>query len=238
MGYVSVSSVNLSTNKNNIGTNSAVISYAASGVRTQVSPSSQSYSEWLESIEYRWNNGDSGASGSHTYSISSGQKNTITISVTVVATFGYQEYEYVELSPEVPPAEDGSGGSPAVWGWVPGARGSYPDSDSASASIDVYAKPEKFDWGISTGEIICSSGGLSAAKTRGFATHVGQYKSWDTQSDKYGQYDYLAAKSGDVITASWYNSCANAVGVSNVTGGANGSLITAERFDALADAVS
>lgn len=110
---------------------------------------------------------------------------------------------------------------------------------SASDSVTVYTKPAAFDWGsgVASGNIIQVSAGLSASKWNTLVARTEQRTNWENQS---GGASYSGAKvsSGELIKASKYNILANALGTSNVIGGANGTLISASIFIALQTAVN
>lgn len=69
-------------------------------------------------------------------------------------------------------------------------------------------------------------------------TQLGIWKSWAEQKNKYNTGNDLRVQSNTPIKAEWYNKCANACGAGTVNGGANGTVITADHFKALAQKVT
>jgi hypothetical protein len=83
--------------------------------------------------------------------------------------------------------------------------------------------------------IICSPAGLTAAKVELWCDHCEKYLSWKSQTDRAGAANGCKVNSGDLITADWYNKCADLCGVPHVERNA---LITANLFRALGAAIS
>lgn len=110
---------------------------------------------------------------------------------------------------------------------------------SASDSVVVYTKPAAFDWGsgVASDKTIQVSAGLSASKWNTLVTRTEQRTNWKNQSGG-ASYSGANVSSGELIKASKYNILANALGTSNVTGGENGTLISASIFIALQTAVN
>ena len=120
-------------------------------------------------------------------------------------------------------------------------------SISETVTLTVYTSPGPFtDYNFSSGTIIQSTEGLSTTKVSNWCTHAGKYLSWKDQKDRYDDANYLKVieyfkEEKPIITAAWYNDCAELVGcttrVSNDHSQAN-SLITAQIFKDLGAAIS
>jgi hypothetical protein len=99
-----------------------------------------------------------------------------------------------------------------------------------------FPHPGAFLWyNFAKDTIICSPAGLTAAKVDRWCDHCEKYLSWKSQSDMTGAADGCKVNSGDLITADWYNKCADLCGVPHVERNA---LITADLFRALGAAIS
>lgn len=206
-------------------------------------------------------------SNSYTYAISPGTSYAFNASLTV--SFGVAKYKQVtiykyvnkldkdnnpipELDENGDPKVDENGdpvyeqeikGFPqqAVWdsGWTV--------SDTEDISYNIYTPPTVFtDYNFNKDTIIQSSEGLSTIKVSKWCTHAGKYLSWKDQEDRYNDANYLKVieyfgEEKPVITAAWYNDCAELVGcttrVSNKHNQAD-SLITAQIFKDLGAAIS
>ena len=114
-----------------------------------------------------------------------------------------------------------------------------PDPEPPTPPVEPEVKFEhpgiftEFNFDANT--IICSENGLSAAKVDRWCNHCEKYLSWVSQTDMTDAASHCKVKSGDLITASWYNKCADLCGVSHVEPNA---LITADLFRALGAAIS
>lgn len=117
---------------------------------------------------------------------------------------------------------------------------------TAEDSIIVYTRPGSFtDYNFSADTIIQSPDGLTATKVGNWINHCNKYAHWYNQDAEDVTTATCSATSGSIITAKWYNACANAIptegtgpAVANVTGGVNGTIITADIINALGAAIS
>lgn len=99
-----------------------------------------------------------------------------------------------------------------------------------------FEHPGTFDlFNFAPNVMIESEDGLTAEKVDRWCDHCEKYLSWVSQTDMAGAADNCRVNSGDFITASWYNKCADLCGASHV---AQNDLITAELFKALGAAIS
>ena len=113
---------------------------------------------------------------------------------------------------------------------------SWSESDTEDISYNIYTPPTAFtDYNFSSGTTIQSKEGLSASKVSNWCTHAGKYLSWRDQDNKYGTVN-CNVSSGDLITAEWYNKCADIVDSSLRVN--PGDLITADAFIKLGAAIS
>lgn len=119
---------------------------------------------------------------------------------------------------------------------VPKSDYTYP---TATNSLIFFTKPAEFTWGtgVALGQTIQCESGLSASKWNTLVIRTEQRTNWENQSGG-ASYPGAEVSSGELIKASKYNILADALGVSNVTGGKNGTLISASVFIALQTAVN
>lgn len=209
-----------------------------------------------KNIEYEWDFGSTRASGTHDFSISAGQAKSISASVEVTCTRTITRQsrtntrEWIEGTP--------AQGTPGQEGYVPATPGKWGSwqgwsdaSDTSSSSttytianvstntITVYGRPSEFSWGsgVATDMTIEASSGLTASKWNTLVTRTEQHTNWKNQSGG-ANYSSAEVSSGDLVSASVYNVLANALGVNTVTGGSNGTIITAQVFINLQTAVN
>lgn len=108
-------------------------------------------------------------------------------------------------------------------------------TETASDGLNYWTKPNSFSFNINQGDVITLT--LYASDVVDFGKHVGKYQRWQHQSGSYSDKTYNVS-SGDLITASIYNQIADDVGVEHVSGGSDGTIISASLWDRLAEAVS
>lgn len=260
----------------NVGEKTAHIKYQATGY----SLPSTGYDSWSGSepssgstwtqtrkvysysnLSYSWSFGSTSASGYNDFSISSGQVNTISATVTVFCTKTTSNQERHKTRSWIPGTP--ASGTPGEEGYKPATKGKWgnwsnwstPTTTSTSTathylarrvssnSIQVYAHPSEFDdWkNVKVNSIIESNTGLTAQSWNKLVTKTGQWKSWREQSNYYGNYSSANVSAGELISASKYNILAKALSVSQVTAPTDrttGTLITADVFIALQTAVN
>lgn len=208
-------------------------------------------------IKYKWDFGSTTASGTYNFSITAGQakqisaKVTITCTKTVTRQTRTNTREYIEGTPaEGTPGEEGyKPATPGKWGNWQGWSSPSDLSSSTSThtiasnvstnTITVYGRPLEFSWGsgVATDKTIQVSAGLSATKWNTLVERTEQRTNWKNQSGG-ANYSTAEVSSGNLVRASTYNILANALGVSTVTGGSGGTIITAQVFINLQTAVN
>ena len=138
--------------------------------------------------------------------------------------------------------------------WTEASNGSSSQTGQCEATADtnkedVWTRPGLFTdpdegggWTVSYNDTIQSETGLSAIWTQKWADHMDKIGHWFNQNDTNVAQDCVK-ESGDIITAAWYNLCALKIrdytdgegSCATVTGGANGTLISAAVINALAN---
>lgn len=243
-------SVNLnSPTYSSVGTTYATISCSATGwtypsdAGTTTTGDSKNGSKTTISYSntiWSWSFSDGGSSStkepSHKFTgLSAGKSNTLRGTLSAKCTKSVTKTSWSTSKQEVGKDENGNPIYEEVTTTVgPTTTKTTVNIGSASDSVTVYTQPYAWSFGCKAGDYI--SDYATAENWNELADQVGKYKSWRTQSNKYSSYNTLKVSSGTWITASIYNSMAQACGVSSVT--ANSTLITASLFEALADAVS
>ena len=113
-----------------------------------------------------------------------------------------------------------------------------------SDSITVYTRPGTFsDYNFQQDQTIQDSSGLTATKANNWVSHCNKCSHWYNQNANNTTTSTCSATSGALITAAWYNACVDAINSTKskpakVTGGAEGTLITANCINALGTAIS
>jgi hypothetical protein len=88
--------------------------------------------------------------------------------------------------------------------------------------ITIYTRPGQFSsvdnnfMSIKQGETIQASTGLTAKSVEAWCTHCGKHLSWRDRADRYSAANSCKVSSKDLITAKWYNSCAELCGLIDV----------------------
>lgn len=193
-------------------------------------------------LYYQWNFSSSNASGTVTFSnLKPGQKNDIKTSVTVSCI--EQMTETIEVY-DTEKGEDGedtglkdSENKPI---FKHTAINEYKTTikEEIENSIIVYTHPGTFtDYNFTSDIIICSSNGLTAEKVDNWCKHCGAYLSWKNQSDKYNAAEECKVNSGNIITANWFNSCYEVLGLEGPVESGK-TIITAEIFKQLGAQIS
>lgn len=91
-----------------------------------------------------------------------------------------------------------------------------------SNTITIYTRPGQFSsvdnnfMNIKQGETIQASTGLTAKSVEAWCTHCGKHLSWRDKTDRYNAANSCKVSSKDLITAKWYNSCAELCGLIDV----------------------
>lgn len=267
MSTVSISSAVLTNlGRDNVFLTTANIGYSCSATFVKTADSSSTYSktEYTDgTLSYEWTiNGASfsGASGTAALTgLTPKAINNISGSVTVKCTETISTYSRTDVygDPEPiygEPEEEGEDPPIVGWGeapWIGYSNWVLINSTSsvtgtatqATASLPVYTRPGTFsDFSFSVDTIIESAQGLTAAKVSNWITHCNAFNSWYNQSANTSA-NSCAVTTGDYITATWYNSCVSAIAdstvrPSTVTGGANGTIITASVINALGTAIT
>ena len=110
--------------------------------------------------------------------------------------------------------------------------------------ISVYTRPGIFtDYTFAVDTTISDPAGLTVGKVNKWIAHCDAFNNWFNQNDKSNVGANCSVSKGDYITAKWYNECVNAIADQSkrpdpVTGGPAGTIITADVFKALGDAIS
>lgn len=95
-------------------------------------------------------------------------------------------------------------------------------SSTKSNTITIYTRPGQFSnvdnnfMNIKQGETIQASTGLTAKSVEAWCTHCGKHLSWRDQTNRYSAANSCKVSSKDLITAKWYNSCAELCGLIDV----------------------
>lgn len=216
-------------------------------------------------ISYSWSfstsQSASSANGSITLTpLSSGEVNTITATVTAEGT---EQVLYWEVVTYWDPSEPQQSNYQTIeefqfdyeqwlavrvkrYSWDLLSSWSNPYSASQTITITAYTRPGDFsDYNFSANTIIQSSDGLTAAKVDNWCDHCNALAHWYNQNTT-DVAEGCRVSSGDLITAVWYNACIDAIPTLtsqeknnyHVTGGANGTIITAARINLLGTLIS
>ena len=117
-------------------------------------------------------------------------------------------------------------------------------SASSSTSTTVYTRPGIFtEYNFTADTIIESADGLTATKVSHWIDHCNAFAHWYNQNDTNVTTSACGATTGDVITAAWYNACVAAcpdvtTRPAAVTGGIDGTILSASIFSSLGAAIS
>ena len=206
----------LSTNKDLVGTNGATINYTLSN----------SYSG--DSVSYSWDFGSTSRSGEIYTKLSANQYGYSTFSATCTITIGTKHTSTT--------GEGENQTTTTTW--------TYEDF-SENDSITVFLHPGAFPIGAiqynpnnnQTGSNTIISNVLTKEKIDKWIEHYNKVYHWWNQSNSNYPID-LSVVSNSPITAIWFNKCMDAMNVfgrnySYVSGGQNGTLITAEIINRL-----
>jgi hypothetical protein len=96
------------------------------------------------------------------------------------------------------------------------------DLSKKSNVLTIYTRPGQFSsvdnnfMSIKQGETIQASTGLTAKSVEAWCTHCGKHLSWRDGTDRYSAANSCKVSSKDLITAKWYNSCAELCGLIDV----------------------
>lgn len=118
--------------------------------------------------------------------------------------------------------------------------------DSQTLTLSVYTHPGNFtDYNFSSTITITSNQGLTVRKVNNWLNHCEKYLKWKNQSElnstTINKIAQCRVKADDIITASWYNKCAELCNCSTrVSSNQNNSnsLITVQIFKDLGKAIS
>lgn len=207
-----------------------------------------------------------GSTGTINYitGLTQGAKNFISATVTVTctetttvqaATRNWTKIEsYSRTSTDVDFTFVGSSESPGSYGsWSDNETSSIDttgacEATQATNTLSVYTRPGAFsDYNFAVNTTIESSAGLTAGKVDNWIAHCNAFNNWYNQPSIAANESNIGATcavtTGDYITASWYNNCVAAIAdtsvrPSTVTGGPNGTIITASVIAALGTAIS
>lgn len=241
-----MATITLSKNRQDIGINQCEIHATLSGFSIPLDTKTEKYSAngegyKVEINDLNYNNWTEEYNIITIKGLNSGSSYEIKITYQINYTITYYKWQGEgEVGSYVPTGETGSG------------------SISASAQIDVYTRPSNFtSWdNLKSGNIIESkTEGVSAKDVNDFITKLSQYHSWYAQSNWYNSYNstynhsnnkkgWRINENGDWIYADWYNHLVKHINeyfikeLPTVTGGANGTLITAKHFTDLADIIN
>lgn len=114
-------------------------------------------------------------------------------------------------------------------------------------NLIIFTRPGLFnDYNSIKSEYVIQDpiNGLSSTKVYNWCDHCNKFNYWYQQNDNIpSAFNGCIVNSGDIITANWYNNCVSAIqdGTKRpafVTGGPNGTIITADIIKALAVAIS
>lgn len=198
-------------------------------------------------LNYSWSFGETGQTGTHTFTgLNSGTSNTCsgTVTVTCQKTTTTETRTDTRTRSYTPPKEGEKEGTYGSWSsWSSGTPSSSSSSETvtigtASASRIVYTKPSTFSWSGDISEDKTIELNLKASDWNILVTKAEQKNNWRNQSSGTN-YSGDEVDSGDLITANKYNSLAQHCGASNrVTGGTNGTVISASLFIALQTAIN
>lgn len=238
---------------NSIRSNSATVQCSATGwalptKTTEKSGDSKNGSETVteyKDLKYSWSFSPGGgsassASTSHTFSgLNAGSSATLSGTVKVSCTKTVTKKTWT--TKPVPTGDKDENGNPIMkeerTEETEGPTASTHSIGTASDSVTVYTKPNSWSWSaIGSGKIIQHT--LYAYEWNDLIEQCRKYKQWENQSSSVNV-NVPQVRSGDLITASLYNAMASACGISkSVNGGREGTIISADLFIALANAVS
>lgn len=115
-------------------------------------------------------------------------------------------------------------------------QGAFTESASKNITIDIYTHPGAWSWGALPEELITNI--ITVKKVTDWREHFQKVYHWQIQDDK--KYSFkVKIKEDDPVTADWYNECADALNnvfnkkIDRVTGGVNGTLISAQIINKL-----
>lgn len=247
MGSISISSASLTKpSRNSVNLNSATVSYQCSAIINRSANTNWSGGLYHQtktsynysSLSYSWSfspaGSASGANGTTTVTgLTQGNENNVSGRVTAscveTVTHHYRSR-----------GDNGEGGL------TPWSEGSYNTTNNlqtslSTSAIKVYTKPGAFtEYNFSKDQTIESSGGLTATKVSLWVDHCNKCAHWYNQNNT-DTANNCKVSPGDVISATWYNSCVAAIPnnkPATVTGGPNGTIITADIINALGRAIS
>ena len=115
---------------------------------------------------------------------------------------------------------------------------------ATSNNITVYTRPGIFtEYNFTADTIIESADGLTATKVSHWIDHCNAFAHWYNQNGTNVTTSACGATTGDVITAAWYNACIAAcpdvtTRPAAVTGGIDGTILSASIFSSLGAAIS
>ena len=252
MGSISISSASLTKpSRDSVNLNSATVSYRCSATINRSANTSWSGGLYYQtktsynysSLSYSWSfspaGSASGASGTTTVTgLTQGNENSVSGRVTASCVETVTHH-----SRTCSPIYDNEGNKIGVSSWT---ESSYNTTNNLQASlstsaIKVYTKPGSFtEYNFSKEQTIESPEGLTATKVSRWVEHCNKCAHWYNQNNT-DTANNCKVSSGEVISAAWYNRCVAAIPnnkPATVTGGLNGTIITADIINALGRAIS